>query len=285
MEAVAGIAWKATARGWSAGRGDDQAGGVVKEDLTGVKIDEPPARRGVAVPLRTVQRYVLEVCGRAGRRSDVRIADGAGDESAGRLRPLGFIADPATVGGGRGGVDLDGREQPATFRVVELPSDDESGDRRLRGGVGVLRGRVRHPDPRNPSAVVDDVILAPRFNQAFVEYAEVAASHRSPPGALSDDKPTRWSGAVSFVRDRSSRGDVLVDLADAQRRAEVWCRGTLRACARHDAVPAAEVLNVEVAPPLPADRGRYDLPIYAPVKVDRTRSASSCEGAVLGAGD
>ena len=36
----------------------------VKEDLTAVKMHELLAREGVGVPLRTVQRYVAEVCGR-----------------------------------------------------------------------------------------------------------------------------------------------------------------------------------------------------------------------------
>jgi hypothetical protein len=50
----------------------ERIAGWVADDLTGVKIHELLGRQGVAVPLRTVQRYVLEVCGRSrgrGRRS------------------------------------------------------------------------------------------------------------------------------------------------------------------------------------------------------------------------
>jgi hypothetical protein len=54
----------------------------VKDDLTGVKIAELLARRGVEVPCQTVQRYVAELLGRTrGRGSTVRVADGEpGDE-------------------------------------------------------------------------------------------------------------------------------------------------------------------------------------------------------------
>ena len=55
----------------------DEIAGWVEHDLTAVKMSELLARRGVVVPTRTVQRYVLEVCGRSrGRTSTVRIVDG-----------------------------------------------------------------------------------------------------------------------------------------------------------------------------------------------------------------
>ena len=60
----------------------DDVAGWVAEDLTGVKIAELLERRGVVVPVRTVQRYVHEACGRSrGRGPTVRVADGEpGDE-------------------------------------------------------------------------------------------------------------------------------------------------------------------------------------------------------------
>jgi hypothetical protein len=60
----------------------DQVAAWVEADLTAVKIHELLGRRGVRVPCRTVQRYVLEVCGRSrGRGPTVRVADGEpGDE-------------------------------------------------------------------------------------------------------------------------------------------------------------------------------------------------------------
>jgi hypothetical protein len=52
----------------------DTVSGWVAEELTAVKIHELLGRRGVVVPLRTVQRYVRDECGR--RRG--RGSDGAG---------------------------------------------------------------------------------------------------------------------------------------------------------------------------------------------------------------
>ena len=76
-----------------------------------MKICELLERRGVVVPVRTVQRYVREVCGRSrGRGPTVRVADGEpGDELQVDFGRLGFLVDPddrAAAGGA--GVDLHG---------------------------------------------------------------------------------------------------------------------------------------------------------------------------------
>jgi hypothetical protein len=61
----------------------DRIDGWVKADLTAVKMHDLLEREGVAVPLRTLQRYVTEVCGRTrGAGPTVRVADGEpGDEA------------------------------------------------------------------------------------------------------------------------------------------------------------------------------------------------------------
>jgi hypothetical protein len=75
----------------------DQVTGWVKSDLTAVKIHELLERQGVIVPLRTVQRYVLEVCGRTrGQGPTVRVADGEpGDELQVDFGRMGMVFDPA----------------------------------------------------------------------------------------------------------------------------------------------------------------------------------------------
>jgi hypothetical protein len=74
----------------------DVIAGWVDDEVTGVKIAELLERRGVVVPVRTVQRDVLEVCGRRrGRGLTVRIADGEpGDELQVDFGRLGFLVDP-----------------------------------------------------------------------------------------------------------------------------------------------------------------------------------------------
>jgi hypothetical protein len=126
--------------------------------------------------------------------------------------------------------------------------------------------------PDNLKAIVDVADpLEPRLNQAFIEYAQ-ARSFRVDPARVRrpQDKP-RVERAVQFVRGSFFAGERFVDLADAQRRAEAWCRQ--RAGQRiHGTTQQrpAEVFAAEEQPrlkPVPAER--YDLPRYASAKVHR----------------
>ncbi len=76
---------------------------------------------------------------------------------------------------------------------------------------------------------------------------------------------------VPFVRQSFFAGEAFVDLADAQRRAENWCRE--RAGMRiHGTIEArpAEVFRVTEQPQLrPAPAEPYDVPIYTTAKVHR----------------
>ncbi len=76
---------------------------------------------------------------------------------------------------------------------------------------------------------------------------------------------------VPFVRNSFFAGETFIDLADAQRRAEEWCR--VRAGMRiHGTIACrpAELFALEEAPCLlPAPISAYDLPVYATAKVHR----------------
>lgn len=106
--------------------------------------------------------------------------------------------------------------------------------------------------------VIDADPLAPRLNEAFVEYAQTRGFHVDP-------------ARVQFVRNSMWAGETFVDLADAQRHAEAWCR--VRAGQRvHGTTqcPPVELFRLEEAPRLlPAPTVRYDLPIYTTAKVHR----------------
>jgi hypothetical protein len=96
---------------------------------------------------------------------------------------------------------------------------------------------------------------------------------------------------VQFVRGSFFAGEEFIDLADAQRRGEEWCRE--RAGRRiHGTTQQrpAEVFAVEELPRLlPAPTEVYDVPIYATAKVHRdhhievARSLYSVPGALIGA--
>jgi hypothetical protein len=111
----------------------------------------------------------------------------------------------------------------------------------------------------------------PRFNQAFVEYAQArgfaidAARVRTP-----TDKP-RVERNVAYVQSSFFAGEEFVDLADAQRRATEWC-ATIAGLRIHGTIQArpAEVFAVEERHLLlPAPAEPYDLPTYPRPKVAR----------------
>jgi transposase len=249
--------------------------GWVADDVTGVKVAELLERRGVVVPVRTVQRYVHEVCGRSrGRGVTVRVVDGEpGDELQVDFGRLGFLVDPDS---GRRRV-VHGLVFTACFSrhcFVWLTHRQTTADV-IDGFEAAWRffgGVFATVIPDNLSAVVDDADpLAPRLNQAFVEYAQ-ARGFRVDPARVRrpQDKP-RVERAVSFVQRSFFAGETFIDLADAQRRAERWCLGRagMRVHGTTQRRPV-EVFTAEEQPRLlPAPTSRYDLPIYARPKVHR----------------
>ncbi|HEX7104509.1 MAG TPA: hypothetical protein VF218_00955, partial [Acidothermaceae bacterium] len=133
-------------------------------------------------------------------------------------------------------------------------------------------GVFRTVIPDNLKAVVDAAdALEPRLNQAFVEYAQARGFHVDPARVRRPQDKPRVERAVQFVRGSFFAGESFVDLADAQRRAETWCRE--RAGQRTHGTTQqrpAEVFAQDESPRLlPAPQQRYDLPRYATAKVHR----------------
>ena len=99
--------------------------------------------------------------------------------------------------------------------------------------------------PDNMSGIVDKANpTEPRLNWAFSEYAQSrgflidATRVRRP-----QDKP-RVERVVPYVRRSFFAGEHFIDLADAQRRAEEWCRAGRRdAHPRNDGVPSGRALR------------------------------------------
>jgi transposase len=253
----------------------EQIAGWVADDLTGVKIHELLERQGVRVPLRTVQRYLLEVCGRSrGRGPTVRIADGEpGDELQVDFGRMGFLVDPET-----------GRRRVVqaliftacysrhcfvwlTFRQTTQDVIDG-----FEAAWAFFGGVFATVIPDNLSAVVDDADpLAPRLNQAFVEYAQARGFHIDPARVRRPQDKPRVERTVPFVRNSFFAGETFVDLADAQRRAERWCleRAGLRVHGTTQCRPV-EVFSAEEQPRLlPAPADVYDVPVYVTAKVHR----------------
>jgi len=247
----------------------------VDDDLTAVKVHELLQRRGVVVPLRTVQRYVARVCGRArGRGPTVRVVDGEpGDELQVDFGRMGLLGDAET---GRRRVlwallftACYSRHQ---FVWLSFRQTTEAVIEGFEAAWGFFGGVFRTVIPDNMAAIVAGAdALEPRLNQAFVEYAQ-ARGFRVDPARVRrpQDKP-KVERVVPFARRSFFAGETFVDLADAQRRATQWCRGRagLRVHGTTQQRPAEVFTEEELPRLLPAPARPYDVPVYARPKVHR----------------
>jgi transposase len=246
----------------------------VEQELRLTKIADLLARRGVVVPYRTLHRFAVERCGFGRRDVTVRVADGdPGVECQVDFGRMGLLFDP--VAGRRrvlwALIFTAGFSRHCfvwlTFRQ-RLVDVIEGFDAAWVFFAGVFR--VVIPDCIK-AIVVDADDVNPRFNEGFVEYAQSRGFVVDPARVRHPRDKPRVERSVSYVRASFFAGEEFVDLADAQRRAEGWCRTTagLRihgtTCRR-----PAEVFAAEEAPLLlPAPELPYDLPIYAHPKVHR----------------
>jgi transposase len=232
-----GAAWRVL------GAHHDRIAGWVKADLTGVRVQELLEREGVVVPLRTVQRYVAEVCGRTrGQGPTVPVADGEpGVECQVDFGKMGLIPDPAT---GRMRV-VHALIFTACYsrHVFVWLSHRQTTDAVIAGCEAAWRffgGVFRVLIPDNLEAVVDAAdALEPKLNQAFVEYAQARGFVIDPARVRHPKDKPRVERNVTFVRRSMFAGESFVDLADAQRHAAEWCqeRESRERAARAVAIP------------------------------------------------
>jgi transposase len=276
------------------GRHDQLAHWLVGQKLTVVKTHELLERQGVVVPQRTLHRYALEVLkvGR-GRGTTVRVADGEpGDELQVDFGRMGLVFDP--VGGRHRVVHaliFTACFSRHCFVWLTFTQTLDSVIAGFEAAWAFFGGVFRTVIPDNLKTIVDGAdALEPRLNQAFVEYAQARGFHIDPARVRRPQDKPRVERAVPFVRGSFFAGETFVDLADAQRRAEQWCRR--RAGQRTHGTTQqrpAEVFVAEEQPRLlSAPAERYDLPHYATAKVHRdhhievARALYSIPGNLLG---
>jgi transposase len=246
------------------------------DELTVRKVHDLLGRRGLVVPERTLHRYALEVCdvGRGRRGTTVRVADGEpGDECQIDFGRLGLVLDPV-VGRRRVCLALIFTPVLSRFSFVWLSFRQRIDDviAGCEAAWVFYDGVFATVIPDNLKAIVEQAdAIEPRLNQAFVEYAQSRGFVIDPARVRSPQDKPRVERVVPFVRQSFFAGEDFVDLTDAQRRAETWCRE--RAGMRvHGTIQArpAEVFRVEEQPRLrPAPTAPYDVPIYTTAKVHR----------------
>ena len=246
------------------------------EGLTVVKAHELLERQGVVVPQRTLHRYALDELGigRSARPSTVRVNDGEpGDELQVDFGRLGRICDPDT-GRQRDLWALVFTPVVSRFSFVWLTHRQTIEDviAGFEAAWVFFGGVFATVIPDNMKTVVDKADpLEPRLNQGFVEYAQARRFKIDPARVRSPQDKPRVERVVPYVRNSFFAGESFIDLADAQRRVEVWCRerAGMRVHGTTQLRPA-EQFRLEEQPMLtPAPSGLYDLPIYATAKVHR----------------
>ena len=202
-----GAAWELAAanhellRGW-----------LVDDGLTAVKAGELLARRGTVVPERTLHRYALEMIGvgRSARGATVRVADGdPGVEVQVDFGKMGLIDDPDS-----------GRRRVLqalifiavfsrhTFVWLSFTQTTEAVIAGWEAAWAFYGGVFAVLVPDNMSSVIDKASpTEPRFNQAFVEYAQAR-------GFLIDPARVRTPTDKAWATDCTSCWDGRIDVVD-----------------------------------------------------------------------
>jgi hypothetical protein len=246
---------------------------LVDQGLTAVKACELLARAGIIVPERTVQRYALVVLGvgRSARGTTVRVADGEpGAEVQIDFGKMGLIADPES--GGRRvcqALIFTAVFSRHTFVWLSFTQTTATVIAGCEAAWKFFGGVFKVVIPDNMSSVIDKANpTEPRFNQAFIEYAQSRGFVVDPARVRTPTDKPKVERMVHFVRNSFFAGEDFIDLADAQRRAELWCAGRagLRTHGTTQCRPA-ELFALEEQPHLlAAPTAAYDLPVYVTAK-------------------
>lgn len=245
----------------------------VEAGLRLTKVSDLLVRRtGIIVPYQTLHRFAVSELGFGRPRVTVRVADpDPGRECQADFGRMGLIPD-------------EGRQRLLhalivtavcsrhTFVWLTFRQTLEAVIEGLEAAWGFFGGvfPVLIPDNLKPVVAKADPV-DPRLAPAFVDYAQArgfvvdAARVRRP-----TDKP-RVERVVPYVRESFFRGESFLDRADAQRRAESWCRGVagMRIHRTTGRRPAEVFAAEEQQLLLPAPERPYDVPIYVTPKVHR----------------
>jgi transposase len=251
----------------------DQIEGWVKAGLSVVKIGVLLERQAIVVPYRTLHRFCVERCGFGRTASTVRVADGEpGVECQLDFGYLGLLADPVS-----------GRQRKVHALIftacysrhmfVWLSFTQTLGT--LVAGCeaawvffgGVFKVLI----PDNAAAIVAAAdAVNPRFTEGWLDYAQHCGFVTDPARVRSPKDKPRVERAVQYVRGNFFAGEHFTGLADAQTRAEAWCRDVagMRIHGTIAARPAEVFAACEAGVLLPLSLP-YDVPVFTKVKVHR----------------
>jgi transposase len=259
--------------GWQALLGQErQIRGWLDDGLQLTNIHGKLTRQGVVVPYRTLHRFAVERCGFRRRGATVRVADGEpGMECQVDFGRLGLLSDAEA--GRRRAVHaliftaVFSRHMFVWLTFTQTLADVIAGCEaawRFYGGVF----KVLVPDNLSPVVANPDPVN-PTFTVGWLDYAQARGFGTDPARVRSPKDKPRVERAVQYVRGNFFAGETFLDLADAQRRVEQWCRTTagLRVHGTTAQRPAEHFAADEQALLLPAPALTYDVPVFATPKV------------------
>ena len=242
------------------------------EGLLLTKVHRLLARAGVDVPYMTLYRFAVA------------------ELDFGRAAPSVPVAD------GEPGKEL----QVDTGWMTLLPADDTGRRRRFRAWIFTAvhsRHRFVYPCfrettegaieaceaawqffggifeviiPDNTKVIVQVADpIKPVFALAFFEYAQARGFHIDPTRVQHPKDKPRVERAVQTVREDCFRGEKLLNLEDAHRRARHWCTNEygMRRHSTTQRIPLEHFNAVEKAALTPVPSEPYDVPLWADPKV------------------
>jgi transposase len=206
--------------GWVKGSGG-------QEPLSIVKIEELLARQGCVVPYRTLHRFAVERCGFRAKYTTVRVADGEpGIECQVDFAQMGFIIDPET--GKKRRVHaliftaVVSRHMFVWLTYSQTLAAVVAGCEAAWGFFGGVF-KVLIPDNLKP-VVTDPDAVNPTLSKGWLDYSQHVGFGTDPARVRSPKDKPRVERVVQYVRGNFWAGEIFTDLADAQARAETWCR-------------------------------------------------------------
>ncbi|MGA7688762.1 MAG: IS21 family transposase [Jiangellales bacterium] len=285
-------AWVAGTTSEGATSGSTGTAAKAGPGLSIVKIEELLARQGCVVPYRTLHRFATERCGYRPKQTTVRVNDGEpGVEVQVDFGHLGWLVDPETHRRRKVHALIFTAVYSRHMFVwlthaqtlVAVIAGCEAAWRFFGGVFTVLI-----PDNLTPVVTAAEAVT-PRLSPGWLDYSQHAGFGTDPARVRSPQDKPRVERVVQYVRGNFWAGESFADLADAQRRVEVWCRDRagMRVHGTTQARPL-EVFDELEAPVLLPVPAAYDVPVFATVKVHRdfhveiAKALYSVPGAYLG---
>jgi transposase len=256
----------------------------VDEDLKITKIHQLLGRQsGPMVPYRTLHRFISQELGGLGAKATIRVDDGKpGSELQIDFGRMGYLADETRRRRLVWALILTAvysRHQFVWLTFRQTAADIIEGCERAWDFFG---GVFHVLIPDNTKAIVAKAdAINPRFSETFLEYAQARGPALDPTRVRDPRGKARVERVVPYTRNSFFRGEVFVDLAHANERANHWCLHTagMRTHGTTQQRPFEIFEAEERAHLLPVPPERYDTPLYVDVTVQRDQHI--CVGRAL----